>query len=192
MLNIIAKLSLKNKIIISLGLFILILASIIYFIIIPTMDDIQTIENEIEQQRIDLEKRYIKGQSLRQLTDNLEIIEPQLTTLDQIFIAQDQELEFITTLEQLAEDNNISQKINLTINDKLDNTYQEIPVKISARGNYLNLMNYLTDLEALNYYINISSLDLSSSAQASSLPTPGEEIITSNISMIIEAITYWQ
>lgn len=68
---------------------------------------------EIEEQRIDLERKYIKGYSLRRLTENLKKIEPKLSSLDQIFINKNRELEFITTVENEANKAQVSQKIIL-------------------------------------------------------------------------------
>ena len=76
------KFNLKNKITASLVGFLVIILSLIYFIVIPTIKDIKTMGQTIEAQREDLEKKYIKGQSLRQLTENLSKIEPKLELLD--------------------------------------------------------------------------------------------------------------
>src|SRR3989338_5429127 len=80
------KINLKNKIIAMPIGFVLIIFGLIYFIVAPTIVDIKTVGGEIEEQRIDLEKKYNNGISLRQLTENLKIIEPKLSLLDKIFI----------------------------------------------------------------------------------------------------------
>ena len=192
MFNNLIKLNLKKKIFISMVIFILIIGGLIYFVVMPTINDIKKMGEEIEAQRIDLEQKYIKGQSLRQLTENLKEIEPQLIMLDQIFIKQDYELEFITKLEDIAAQNNISQTISLdTAKINKEKSYQTLPLRLAARGNYKNMMNYLTNLEALDYYININSMDLSS-ASAKQSATPEEQTTFSNISLVISANTYWK
>ncbi len=192
MLNNIIKFNLKKKIFASIVIFILIIGGLIYFVVIPTIHDIKKMGKEIENQRIDLEQKYIKGQSLRQLTENLKKIEPQLVILDQIFIKQDYELEFITKLEEIAAQNNVSQTINLdTAKINKDKNYQTLPLRLSARGNYKNIMNYLINLEALNYYINIDSMDLSSAFTKLSA-TPEVQTTFSNINLTISANTYWK
>ena len=173
-------------------IFILIIGGLIYFVVIPTINDIKKMGEEIEAQRIDLEQKYIKGQSLRQLTENLKEIEPQLIMLDQIFIKQDYELEFITKLEDIAAQNNISQTISLdTAKINKEKSYQTLPLRLAARGNYKNMMNYLTNLEALDYYININSMDLSSASTKRSA-TPEEQATFSNINLVISANIYWK
>ncbi|MCK4554354.1 type 4a pilus biogenesis protein PilO [Candidatus Parcubacteria bacterium] len=192
MLNNLIKLNLKKKISISIVIFILIIGGLIYFVVMPTINDIKKMGEEIENLRIDLEQKYIKGQSLRQLTENLKKIEPQLVILDQIFIKQNYELEFITKLEEIADQNNVSQTINLdTAKINKDKSYQTLPLRLSMRGNYKNIMNYLISMEALNYYINIDSMDLSS-ASAKLSATPEVQTTFSNISLTISANTYWK
>ncbi len=192
MLNNFIKLNLKKKIFVSIIIFILIIGGLVYFVVIPTINDIKKMGKKIENQRIDLEQKYIKGQSLRQLTENLKKIEPQLVVLDQIFIKQDYELEFITKLEEIADQNNVAQTINLnTAKINKDKSYQALPLRLSTRGNYKNIMNYLISMEALNYYINIDSMDLSSASTKLSA-TPEAQTTFSNISLTISANTYWK
>jgi len=192
MLNNLIKLNLKKKISITLIIFILIISGLIYFVVMPTINDIKKMGEEIENQRIDLEQKYIKGQSLKQLTENLKKTEPQLVILDQIFIKQDHELDFITKLEEIATQNNVAQTINLDIAKiNKDKSYQALPLRLSARGNYKNIMNYLISLEALNYYINIDSTDLSS-ASAKQSAVPEGQTTFSNIGLTISANTYWK
>ncbi len=192
MLNNLIKLNLKKKISISIVVSVLIIGGLVYFVVIPIINDIKKMGEKIENQRIDLEQKYIKGQSLKQLTENLKKIEPQLVILDQIFIKQDYELEFITKLEEIAEQNNVSQTINLnTAKINKDKSYQTLPLQLSARGNYKNIMNYLINLEALNYYINIDSIDLSSASTKLSA-TSEVQTTFSNINLTISANTYWK
>ena len=186
------KFNLKNKIIINIIISILIIGCLAVFIILPTTKNIKKIGNEIENQRIDLETKYIRGQSLKQLNENLKKIEPQLYILDKTFVQQDQELELITAMEKLANKNNITQKINLEINKKNNNeNYQQIPLKISTRGNFINLINYIIGLETLNYYININSIQLSSNSSAL-FKMPDEQTMQNNINAIITANVYLQ
>ncbi|MEA3464126.1 MAG: hypothetical protein U9R14_03565 [Patescibacteria group bacterium] len=191
MLNNLIKLNLKKKISISLVVFILIIGCLVYFIIIPTIGSIKAIGQNIENQRIDLEKKYIKGQNLRQLTKNLKKIEPQLVVLDQIFINQDYELEFIIAMEELANQNNVSQKINLDTSRVIEgNGRQILPLNLFLQGNYTDIINYLTSLETLNYYININSLELSSSGYTKLSAAPEIHTNFININMAISANIY--
>ncbi|MBI4812031.1 type 4a pilus biogenesis protein PilO [Candidatus Falkowbacteria bacterium] len=184
-------LALKRKIIVNAILFLLVVGALTYFIVMPTIKDIKKMRQEIEAQKIDLEKKYLKGQNLKKLSGDLKKIEPEIERLDRVFINQNRALEFITTLEEKATRNNISQKINLANpqNMKENQLYKKMPLQISTEGEFLNQLNYLINLETLDYYINIKSLELSA---AQSRPAGSEGNAGGNMSVLISADTYWK
>lgn len=183
------KLNLRNKIILSIVIFFIFIFVVIYFVIFPSIRDIRSIRNNIELQRTDLERKYVKGQSLRKLSEKLEKSEEKIHVLDQVFIGKEDGLKFITTIEGIAGKNNINQKINLLPAIATDNGYSQlVPLQLFPQGNFNQLLNYLVGLETLNYYINIKSLDLSSDSRAAS----GEEKSLGNVSLFIAADTYWR
>ncbi len=190
-LNGFKNLALKRKIIVNAILFLLVVGALTYFIVMPTIKDIKKMRQEIEAQKIDLEKKYLKGQNLKKLSGDLKKIEPEIERLDRVFINQNRALEFITTLEEKATRNNISQKINLANpqNMKENQLYKKMPLQISTEGEFLNQLNYLINLETLDYYINIKSLELSA---AQSRPAGSEGNAGGNMSVLISADTYWK
>jgi Tfp pilus assembly protein PilO len=176
-----AKISLKNKIILSTSVLLVILATIIFFIIKPAMNEILKISKEIEMQREDLERKYQRGQSLKKLTEDLKVIEPQLEKLDELFIKRDESLKIITSLEKIAENNGVEQKINLSAQGTKISDYQKIPIQIFSRGNFFNQTKYLTSLEKLNTYININLIEFT-----------GNNTNPEELSMLIFGDTYWK
>lgn len=185
------KLNLKKRIIITIITFFFFIFIIIYFIIIPSVRDIKNIKNEIEIQRTDLERKYLKGQNLRRMSEKLKKAEEKIHILDQVFISQNFGLEFITTLEEVASRNNVTQKINLLSSlDPDDSLYKIIPIQLFSQGNFVQQLGYLVNLEILNYYINIKSLELSSNPKK--ILTSNEEVSQNNVNMLISADTYWQ
>ena len=175
------KFDLKNKITLSLLGFLIIILSLIYFIVLPTVKDIKIMGNAIEAQREDLEKKYVKGQSLKKLTENLNKIEPRLKLLNQIFINKNRELEFITSLENEANKSQVSQKINLSAPSKETGpNFKKIGLQLFTKGDFEKQLSYLLGLEHLSYYINIKLLELS--------PAGGE---TNSLNMYLDADTYW-
>ena len=172
------KYSLKKKIIVGPIIFLAIIGSIVFFIIMPSVNSIKHIKEEVEMQRIDLEKKYIKGQSLKQLKENLKKIKPELETLNNAFIIKGNELGFITTLENAFKNLDESQAL------------QKIPLNLSLKGNFTNLINYLLDIESSHYYINIDSLEIPS-ASAKSFISNKNSADDNSVSMAISANIYW-
>ncbi|OGF27885.1 hypothetical protein A2303_05965 [Candidatus Falkowbacteria bacterium RIFOXYB2_FULL_47_14] len=175
---------------------------IIYFLIAFTVNDIKNLHLAIVAQKLDIEKQADTAQSLSVLGEKLKTVEPQMEKLDFIFINKNRELEFITTLEEAAGKNNVTQKINLTppTGQKKD-VYDKTALSIDAQGSFADIMNYLAELEALNYYFNINQLDLN--YQTSDSPVrrvtieSGDEntknpAVAGNVSLRISGETYWQ
>ncbi len=190
-LNIFSKIDLRKKIIITIVLLPSTIAGIIWFVVIPSINDIKNIKNEIEAQRIGLEIKYKKGQSLKKLSEDLRTVSPQISELDKIFIDEDNVLEFITAMEKIAGENRVSQNINLlSSKSSQQNGYKKTPLQITTEGEFIDQLNYLINLEALDYYININSLELTYSGSKPSVP--GARTGGSNVSMLIFADTYWK
>ena len=175
------KFDLNHKITASLIGLLIVILSLIYFIVAPTIKEIKTMGQAIEAQREYLEKKYRKGQNLKQLTENFKKIEPKLELIDQIFINKNRELEFITSLENEANKSQVSQKINLSAPSKETGpNFKKIGLQLFTKGDFEKQLSYLLGLEHLSYYINIKLLELS--------PAGGE---TNSLNMYLDADTYW-
>jgi len=184
------KLDLRKRITLSVVGFFIFIFAVVYFVIFPSIRDIKNIKNEIESQRLELERRYVKGQSLRKMKEKLERAQEKIHVLDQVFIGQDAGLEFITALEGAAGKNGVNQKINLLSQTPVDNGfYKIVPLQLSSQGEISRQMSYLVSLETLNYYVNIKSLELSSGSRFA--PT-GEAESAANVNLFVVADTYWR
>lgn len=195
-LNNLLKFSLKNKIILSFFSFVLVVFSLVYFIIVPTIKDIRNIDKEIEGRRIKIEERYRRSLNLKQSMNNLKKIEPRLILLDQIFINKSRELEFITAIENEANDNQITQKINLKPPQAEENTkFQKSSLELNSKGKFDKQLKYLSALESLSYYINIKLLELTPTDSRKKTKISDQESPSQNdqtINMLINANTYWE
>jgi len=186
-MNVLNKLDLKKKIIALNAIIILLIAGIVFYIIIPSVNDIKNMQTDIHDQFKELEKKYFKGQSLKKLSENLKTIDPQLEKLEGIFINESDEVAFVTFLENLAHEKMVKQKISLgTPEDFVE--YKKIPMQINTEGNYLKQMDYLSSLESLNYYINVKSLEISPSMENGL----EDSINKGNVNLSLNVDTYWK
>lgn len=166
-------------------------ACLTMLLFIPSINKIKEIRNEIISQKVQLERDMINQRNISTLSKKIEEIEPQLNKLEQIFINKNRELEFITALEGIAQDNNITQGLQLSpASETTNKLYKKIPLSLKCQGEFEHILNYLTDLEGLQYYITVNHLTFSSDKSARSIqaPTATNPIIT----MQIIADTYWQ
>ncbi|MAF13839.1 MAG: hypothetical protein CMI53_03030 [Parcubacteria group bacterium] len=156
----------KLKIGISIGVVMVVMSIIIYFVILPTVNDIKSISDAVFNERLDLEKKYLRGQLLKETIENFEKIEPEKEKLTSIFIIEGEELEFITLLEKIAETYNLTQTLKLNTPDKSTNVeYYTLSSQVSVNGEFIDVLKYLESLEQSNFYFNISSLALDTLSQ---------------------------
>jgi Tfp pilus assembly protein PilO len=195
LLDKIQNLSTKKKIIITLFTNSLVIFLIINFVIIPRIRFIKESSKEIIDRKVFLEEQYIKAKKFRENNEEMEVVDEDIQKLDKVFVSHDNDLQFIESLEKTALDNNIKQKILLgSVQNSKDNEFEKIILEISAEGNFKNMMNYLISLETLDYYINISSLDILK-ATSHQIGDESSDIGSNSLSNVIckiTADTYWK
>ena len=173
---------------------------IIYFALIPTLNKIKTKRSEIVTQKIELEQKLNREKNMASLSAKVKKIEPFVDRLAEVYINQNRELEFITTLEGIASVNNISQSLNLNLdNSNTASGYKTVPLQISASGTYNDLLSYLISLETIKYYINVTSWQFLSSgttvSSGHSVPDDADQNPPRAIphyTLRLAANTYWK
>ncbi|MBU1038659.1 hypothetical protein KKC17_00250 [Patescibacteria group bacterium] len=148
----------------TVGLALLTVLGTIGFIIWPNIKTIFTLNQQIMLERESLEMLYQRGQKIRQTTAQYEKIKPTLEQFETMFIKPGDELTFVTTLEQVAKQNSVNQKINLAKTDDKLITNKSLNLQVQAIGQFNNLLNYLKDLEKLDYYLNLETVRFSKPA----------------------------
>lgn len=162
----------KRKIIISILTVLIGNGLILYFIILPTIRDITEIKNNVLLERIDLEKKWQRGQLLNRAQGDFEKTKAEKGRLVSIFISEGSELEFITSLEQIAENNKITQELTLDPGEDISNKKfnKTSRLSIKAEGSFNDVLRYIDEINKLEYYFNIDMLDVRAGNAVSSLP----------------------
>ncbi len=155
----------KYKIIAAVMVVIVISGLIYYFVILPTINDIKSISSSVYLERLDLEKKYLRGQLLKKTMEDFEKIKPEKKRLSRIFVKKGQELEFITALEKISSNHGLEQSLKLGANQNLTNTYYPTRLEVSVKGEFIDFLKYLNNLEKFDYYYNIDSITISSDSQ---------------------------
>lgn len=161
-LNSIKNLNSRNKLIITFLFYLVLIIMVIYFIIIPRVVLIKRTSSSIIDRKVFLEEQYLKARSFIESNKDFKIIGLKIKKLDEVFVNYDKNLEFIEILEEVADENNIEQKISLGLIQKEDiGKYQKVTLEIIANGNFQDLVNYIIGLETLDYYVNVGFLSIS-------------------------------
>ncbi len=199
--NNLKKIHIKQKIAFLILGTVLWIAGVIILIIIPQINSINDLGERIKNHKIYLEAQYENKINEQKNKKKLEIIEKEIKKIDQMFISQNRELEFITTLEEIASRHNIEQKISLEDNnqkEKNHKSYKKNRLQLTSQGTFSDLLNYLMDIESLNYYINIQSIEfVSENDENKNRYIPAiiqQENINNNNQIMckITANTYWK
>lgn len=135
---------------------------LIGLIIIPAFNYIIKINQEISSERSELEKKMAMGLNAKKIKEEIDTAENSLSQVDKIFVKNGRELELITELESLAAKRNIDATIKSDFKTQAaGNGSQRMLLEINIAGNYPDLLAFTNDLDRLNYYYNIESINAS-------------------------------
>jgi len=185
----------KSKMLILFIFSLLAVLIVVCFVILPKGEYIKDTCQQITERRKFLEERYLKLKNIRENKKDIDSIKKDLGKLDEVFVKHSEDLEFIQTLEAVANKNNVEQLIILEdINKEMEGKeYEEIILEINLESSFLNVMKYLIDLETLKYYVNVESLSISSLKSSSVNSSDNENILASSkVNCKITASTYWK
>ncbi len=136
----------------ALSIFVL---AILGVIIYPTVKKIVDLNKETRNVLIYLEKKNENAHNLRTSIKKSQEIKNEVASYEKFIYRQGDELKLITTLENIASKNSVTQKIE---NSNLDNPIgQQINLSLSVNGEYHDVLNYLYDLKQADYFLNISN-----------------------------------
>ncbi|MDD2807066.1 MAG: type 4a pilus biogenesis protein PilO [Patescibacteria group bacterium] len=153
----------RQKISLTILTVIILIFGVVYLVIIPTISDIKQISNSVFAERVDLEKKYLRGQLLKKTVADFEKIKPQQDRLNNVFIEAGNELNFVTAIETLAADNGIEQNIRLNASRQNESAFiSSLPIEITAIGNFDNVLNFTSAIEKLPFYFNSAAMTLES------------------------------
>lgn len=184
----------KKRITVTTLISLLLIGGVVYFAIMPQIENIKQTKREIEKQRLNLEERYIQGLKLKELSKNIKKVESEMEKMERIYIEKEETLEFIKTLESIAEKNGVEQKIDLnSAKEDIKEEYQERPLQMALSGEYRNLLSYLADIESMKYWINIKSMDITSGVlRQSRLEDEDNTKKAEQINIKVQAYVYWK
>ena len=138
--------------------------AIIFFILVPTVQHIFQLKNNIKTTESFLEEQYQKTKKMRRSVSRLEAVQKQAAQFSTAYISKDNELTAITTFEELANKNKIKQEdIRVTYSEKIN--LKENPVgspfytfSLAYSGEFADEFNFLRDIEKLPFYIILDNL----------------------------------
>ncbi len=170
------------------------------WIMLPMIKKINKINKEITQQKETLLNLLKAGQSVRQNEENLKKIDRKKYIFEQSWLKSGDELRFITDLENVAKTNDLEQVIkfdntNFTL---LDKEIKIVPIELQLNAELANFMDYIVDIEKLDYYINFKSIKITINSQTRANPhqldieNQEEQNNNKKLSIQLHGETYWK
>ncbi len=149
----------KNRLLISSALFIFLLALVVVFLVAPALAEIRLINRQVYEERVRLEKLYVRGQLQKKVRDTFNNVKDELKFLDSILLKENQELQYITALERSAALSGVALEISIGAAKRVpDQTFSTLRLNFEVSGEWTGIMNWLDRVEALPYYTNIRDL----------------------------------
>lgn len=159
------KLSQKIKTLIFLAVFLIGDILILTLIISRTVREISKLNQAIHNERMSLEARYQRRKTARLTVKNLNQIQAELPSLETTLVKAGSELDLITSLEEAAAKNNITQKINLFPREGKKDFGDKIFITLTVNGSFQDIMRYMDELERMKIIITLDNLTFSQGAK---------------------------
>ncbi len=140
----------------------LMVVAIVAGIVYPTITYINRVNQDTLNLRIYLEKRYENVKKMHNSREKVSEIKETVARYNQYLFYPGDELLLIIYLENLANSHQVEQKIDSTNLDKPDK--RRIDIALTLTGNYQSLLRYLSELEASDYFFNVTQLHWSAAA----------------------------
>lgn len=149
-------------------------------IIWPSIKQIRETSHDIYFEYQFLEERNKRGQNIRLAKKEYDELKIHLPKIKSLAIEPSGKLAFITVLESLAEDSGVIEKVNLDVdNQSAFDSYSMIPIKLTVRGPYRNIVKYIAALRAAPAVISFDELKLINKQTSEALKISGADNKTS-------------
>ena len=174
--------SIKNKIYLSLAIYIAAFSVIIVFIIVPLFGEINDNSKELilqKQNLADLEEKIKNAEAFKNIYKEYK---PNLEEIDKLFINAEVPVEFIAFLEKTAKDCGTEIIITPESSSKSADEFGSfLGFKLGATGSTDSFLTFLAKLEQAPYFIKIQNLRVGKDAEST------ENIIRAEISLKVYA-----
>lgn len=109
--------------------------------------------------RTEIKKLQILNEKKVQLYEDYNKIKPYLDKVFSFLPKENELVKIISSLEEIAQKNNISQKLKLTEMSPLEDL-KRANYEITLSGNYEKILNYCKEFEKSPYFVRINNLNL--------------------------------
>jgi hypothetical protein len=170
------KFTLSKKLILYISLIATGIILVLTLVIIPGIKYIINLHQDVKEAQNELDSRYERAKQLKRTIQEIETVKESSKKYSQAILPINQELNIITELENLADQNNIEQNLNINFvstkknststEDNKENLTKNRPalpnyyqLSFLNNGSLANHLKYLVALETKLYYIILTDLN---------------------------------
>lgn len=172
----------KNKIYITLAIFILLFLVLVAFCIYPLMKGIQDNSKKLVSDKDKIASLQAQAIETENFSKNYGAYKPNLDKIDQLFVDSSNPVDFIEFLESTASSSQISSKISpLPSAQKTGQNF--IIFQLSSKGVFSNVLNFLKKVEAGPYLVRIENLTIQNSEDKNVLKYYSSRIVNATFTI---------
>lgn len=160
----------RPRLMITLGIVAILLTAFVSFVVLPLHANIVKVGEAIEQEQLKGAIAELQQANAAASKREYERIQTQAGDLNSFFVSNQDLLGFIAAIEQAAQANAVDHQIdNLREPQKNEKTSS---IQLKFRGPFAKLMNTLSSLEEISYYLPIDRLNMVVSTENPTTPFP--------------------
>ncbi|KKS26557.1 MAG: hypothetical protein UU87_C0001G0072 [Parcubacteria group bacterium GW2011_GWA2_42_11] len=160
----------------------------VFFIVLPLISQINKSSKELVEDRLTTETFFANWRNLQTTQQEIEEIKNDLDKR-QPLLARDSAVEFIKSLEEIANRTANAQKINVL--KEGEQAEGSIDFQIALQGSFPNLMKFLINIENISYCGKIKTINITNAIEPSANRV-GDSTVVSNVNSLISlsVLTY--
>lgn len=148
-----------KKTIVEVSIITLLFFGTIFGILTPTLIRIRKTAQESLKLRLFLEQKYQESLNSRITRKKLSEIKAAAANFESFLFKSGDELRLITFLESSAAKYGVTPSITSSNLDKVSNNHL-VTISMNLKGDYNNILKYVSEIESSNYFIHIRQLHL--------------------------------
>lgn len=172
----------KQKIYLSIGLFLVIIIGLVFLVIKPIIGKINSKGIQIREQKILAQILQQEQINLQQLKNDFQNLEPKIPLLNQALLAPEKTLDFIKYLEEAAQKTSIQEDVVIMPAKEKNPAF-----RVNLQGSFANLIKFLAYLENGPYLVVIDSININKPEKEKEIKTALEfRVYTNEINQTVK------
>lgn len=175
-----------------ISIFSIVISIIIILLIVFVTNPLKNKTSLLKQKLINVENNSSSDQNKTReiLMANQTFKNIETAKIESIFLQKKNTINFINTLENIAQQNNCEITLDLQ-EPNSESDANNFNAKINIECEFNNIINFISDLERENFYVNYNSISLSRNSQQNinnNFSNESNQIISADL----DVQTFWQ